>query len=180
MENTLNKQLETINNMNSLLADFRKKKQEILADASIIDEYKAANYKKIIEWINNFSKTLNVEVSVIIRKEAPLTKVIFYKNENEESTFKIECGPMDKRNEYNYHDLVHEVCEVYKRNDRKLINGPFDHLINIMPFIADNHTVIRQTILNKVEEALYLELDKEEKEFANIVKSATTAVNFSI
>ena len=181
MKEEITQQLETIENMTKLLINFREEKKKLFANADIIDEFKANNYKQIIEWINKFSKSLVVETSVVIKKDTPYTRINFFVDkETGERTFNMECGPLDKRYTYDYHDLIHGMFEHYKRNEKKVVEGKYDYAINIMPYIADNHTPIRKAIVDKVEEVMYLTMEKEEEEFKDYIKSATKAVNFSI
>lgn len=70
--------LQTIDEMISLLTEFRRKKNDILPGADFFDAQKAENYNNIIEWINTFSKKLNIDLLVTIRKESPVVRVRFF------------------------------------------------------------------------------------------------------
>lgn len=181
MDNKEEMQIKKIDDMINLLNDFKNKKDELIASAKCFDEYKSKNYEAFIEWLEKFSKKLNFNIIITIRTEEPVVKIRFYEKLNESTqertrTFEMLVGDPDKLKVYDYYDLSHGAFEEYRRNG-KIIEGVYDTLLNILPWISDNYANLRKIILNTVEKQLYLLMEKEGKEYTAYIKEIKRATS---
>lgn len=169
---------ETINDLIEFLNDIRAKKKELLPSADYYDEKKSANYDNLIEWINQFSKKLNINLIVQIRTENPAAKIHFYtkKDENNkdaipERTFSMIVGSPDRLKEYDYFDLSKGMFLDYKQNNNSINNnGYYESIFNILGWLADNNNSIKSTIQSNVEKELFKQISQEEKELDKLIK----------
>lgn len=197
MSNKQEMQIAKIEEMNNLLKSFRAKKREIMPSAKDFEEYKADNYNKLINWLNEFSKKLSFEIIVTFRKDVPSAKVRFYQKaketddtttkketavqtENETAvqtenetvgTFEIIVGAPDKIKTYDYYDLINRCFAEYTRNDNKVPAGNYyDSILNIVSSIADEAQAIKTIILDSVEKELYRQINEEDKELSDCIR----------
>lgn len=189
MSNKQEMQIAKIEEMNNLLKNFRAKKREIMPSAKDFEEYKADNYNKLINWLNEFSKKLSFEIIVTFRKEAPSAKVRFYQKIKETDelatkkeaavqpeaetvgTFEIIVGAPDKIKTYDYYDLINRCFAEYTRNDNKVPAGNYyDSILNIVSSIADEAQAIKTIILDSVEKELYRQINEEDKELSECIR----------
>lgn len=166
--------MRTIEDMITLLENFRRQKKEILPGAEFYDSIKAENYNAIIEWINSFAKKINIEMVATIRTEVPVIKVRFYQEARDdkiEKKFEFIVGAPDKLKIYDYYALSQGMFLDYKQNEKKVINGDYyDNILNVMGWIADNAVSIKASVQSVAERELFKKLVEEEKDLEKMIK----------